>query len=61
LSDGIEAYEWEAIVGFIDKPLHWPLLGHAGFLDFFDVNLLGHGRETILTPNPAFPGQPIAP
>jgi hypothetical protein len=57
VSDGTEAYEWEAVVGFIDSPLVWPLLGHAGFLQFFDVQLLGAQRETVLTPNSSYPGR----
>lgn len=57
LSDGFETCEWEAIVGFADAPLRWALLGHAGFLQFFDVQLLGASREVILTPNVSFPGR----
>jgi hypothetical protein len=37
LTDGFETCEWEAIVGFVALPLRWALLGHAGFLDFFDA------------------------
>src|SRR5262245_49944446 len=37
LTDGIESCEWSAIVGFVDLPLRWAILGHAGFLDFFDT------------------------
>jgi hypothetical protein len=57
LSDGYEICEWYAIVGFSASPLRWALLGHSGFLEFFDVQLLGARRETILTPNTAFAGQ----
>src|SRR3954451_10494501 len=32
LSDGIEACEWDAVVGFVASPMRWVLLGHAGFL-----------------------------
>ena len=61
LSDGTEACEWEAIVGFIAAAMRWPLLGHAGFLQFFDVTFLGNARELFLTPNPSFPGQHTTP
>jgi hypothetical protein len=57
ITDGIEECKWEAIVGFADVPMRWGLLGHAGFLDFFDTELLGARRETTLTPNSVFPGQ----
>jgi hypothetical protein len=40
-------------------PLRWALLGHTGFLEFFDVQLLGARREVILFPNQAFAGQLI--
>jgi hypothetical protein len=59
VADGSEACQWGAIVGFIDAPLRWAILGHAGFLQFFDVQLLGERREALLTPNPSFPGRLI--
>jgi hypothetical protein len=57
LSDGIETCEWPATVGFVDLPLRWALLGHAGYLEFFDVELRGARREVVITPNNLFPGQ----
>jgi len=56
VSDGIETCEWSATVGFVDLPLRWALLGHAGFLDFFDADLRGARREVFMTPNRQFPG-----
>jgi hypothetical protein len=56
VADGSEACEWTAIVGFIDVPLRWAILGHAGFLQFFDVQLLGARREALLAPNASFTG-----
>jgi hypothetical protein len=56
ISDGRESCEWVATVGFVRARLRWPLLGQAGFLQFFDVTLLGARRETVLTPNASFPG-----
>jgi hypothetical protein len=57
LSDGRETCEWDAVVGFSATPLRWALLGHAGFLEFFDVQLLGARREAVIVPNAAFAGQ----
>jgi hypothetical protein len=59
VADGSEACQWDAIVGFIDAPLRWAILGHAGFLQHFDVQLLGDRREALLTPNPSFPGRHV--
>jgi hypothetical protein len=56
VSDGVETYEWQATVGFIDLPLRWALLGHAGFLDFFDTELRGAAREVVMTANSHFSG-----
>jgi Aspartyl protease len=59
LSDGYETCEWDSCVGFAATPMRWALLGHAGFLEFFDVQLLGARRETIIIPNTGFAGQHI--
>ena len=56
VSDGAETCEWHATVGFVDLPLRWALLGHAGFLDFFDTDLRGARREVFIAPNPSFLG-----
>jgi hypothetical protein len=56
LSDGVETCEWQALVGFVDLPLRWALLGHAGFLDSFDTDLRGARREAFLAPNSLFVG-----
>jgi hypothetical protein len=56
MSDGLETCEWNAMVGFVDLPLRWALLGHAGFLDFFNTDLRGAKREVCITPNTAFAG-----
>lgn len=57
VTDGLEECAWEATVGFADLRLRWALLGHAGFLEFFDTDLRGARREVILAPNPSFPGR----
>lgn len=56
VSDGVETCEWQATVGFVDLPLRWALLGHAGFLDFFDTDLRGARRDVCLKPNSLFSG-----
>jgi hypothetical protein len=58
ISDGNEAFEWATEVGFLNRPgkAH-ALLGHTGFLNFFDVTLLGSFKEVLITPNNAFQGQ----
>jgi hypothetical protein len=57
LSDGLETCEWQATVGFVDLPLRWALFGHAGFLDFFDTELRGAGRNVTIAPNSSFSGR----
>jgi hypothetical protein len=60
ITDGMqETYEWSAVVGFVAVPLQQPLLGQAGFLQFFDVNYRGGAREAVLLPNSSFPGRRI--
>lgn len=57
ITDGLtETHEWPAIVGFVAVPLQRPLLGYAGFLQFFDTTFLGADRAVVLTPNRSFPG-----
>ncbi len=59
ISDGHEESVWVGIVGFAAAPLRWAVLGHAGTLQFFDVQFFGAGREVILAPNASFPGQHV--
>jgi hypothetical protein len=57
ITDGAqETYTWSAVVGFVSARLRYPLLGHAGFLQFFDVRFEGGVREVELFPNATFPG-----
>ncbi len=56
LSNGRETYQWHAVVGFLDAPMPRALLGHAGFLQFFDAFLYGARREVGIFPNAAFAG-----
>ena len=42
ITDGLrETYEWTAVVGFTKSLLAYNLLGHGGFLEFFDVEFRG--------------------
>ena len=59
LSDGYETCEWDAVIGFAAVSMRWALLGHAGFLEYFDVHLLGALRQSTVIPNSAFPGQRV--
>jgi hypothetical protein len=59
LSDGYEECEWDAIVGFVAAPMRWAILGYAGALQYFDLQLLGSRREALLTPNASFPGRHV--
>jgi len=59
LSDGYETCRWNALVGFSATPLRWALLGHPGFLEFFDVQLFGAQRVAMIHANASFPGQHV--
>jgi hypothetical protein len=60
ITDGAsETYEWTAMVGFVPIRLQYPLLGQAGFFQFFDVDFHGADREAIVTPSWAFTGRRI--
>ena len=56
ITDGHEQREWEGWVGFTSARLHRPLLGHAGFLQFFDATFRGEAEIVELTPNSAYAG-----
>jgi len=58
ITDGIsETYQWTAVVGFVASALlARPLLGYAGFLQFFDAEFRGADHEVILAPNRSYPG-----
>ena len=57
ITDGHETYERTALIGFVPVPLRNGLLGHAGFLQYFNADFRGADHEVILMPNPKFPGQ----
>ena len=55
-TDGKEFREWPARVGFTAAPLKRPLLGYAGFLQFFTATFDGAGERVELAANPHHPG-----
>ena len=59
LCDGYEECEWDAIVGFVAAPMRWAILGQAGALQYFDLQLLGSRREALIAPNATFPGRHV--
>jgi hypothetical protein len=51
-----ELREWRAWVGFTTAPLTRPLLGFAGFLQFFTAHFYGDREEVELEVNGLYPG-----
>jgi hypothetical protein len=56
ISDGKEYREWPARVGFTSVQIHRPLLGFAGFLQFFTSTFDGTGQSLELTINASYAG-----
>jgi hypothetical protein len=56
ITDGVEQREWPAWVGFTPAPLNQPLLGFAGFLQFFTATFHGDHERVELTINSLYPG-----
>ena len=57
ITDGHERREWRATVGFTSAPLKYPLLGFAGFQQFFTVQLYRDRELAELTVNSLYPGK----
>jgi hypothetical protein len=55
VTDGKERREWPW-VGFTPAKLQTPLLGFAGFLQFFTATFCGDREEVELTVNSLYPG-----
>jgi hypothetical protein len=51
-----EQREWQAWVGFTPARLRQPLLGFAGFLQFFTATFSGDREEIELAVNSLYPG-----
>lgn len=56
MTDGKEQREWLAWVGFTPARLQSPLLGFAGFLQFFTTIFRGDREEVELSVNSLYPG-----
>jgi hypothetical protein len=56
LVSGQEWCEWPAWVAFTDAPLNRPLLGFAGFLQFFTATFHGDREAVELAVNGLYPG-----
>jgi hypothetical protein len=56
ITDGQERREWLAWVGFPPARLANPLLGFAGFLQFFTATFHGDREQVELTVNSLYPG-----
>jgi predicted aspartyl protease len=56
ITDGKEQREWPAWVGFTPTRLQSPLLGFAGFLQFFTTTFRGDREQVELTVNSLYPG-----
>jgi hypothetical protein len=56
LAGNNEQREWKAWVGFTAAPLRQPLLGYAGFLQFFTATFHGDREEVELAVNVTYAG-----
>ncbi len=56
ITDGVEVRTWPAWVGFTDTPLRNPLLGFAGFLQFFTATFRGDREGVELEVNSFYSG-----
>jgi hypothetical protein len=56
IADQNEQREWAAWVAFTSAPLRRPLLGFAGFLQYFTAAFHGDREVVELTVNPLYPG-----
>ena len=56
ITDGKELRLWNAWVGFTTTRLIYPILGFAGFLQFFDARFFGAREQVELEVNSLFPG-----
>jgi hypothetical protein len=56
ITDGREQREWRGWVGFTNAALKRPLLGFAGFLQFFTTNLVGDREALELSVNSLYQG-----
>jgi hypothetical protein len=57
ISDGREYREWLARVGFTSAPIHRPLLGFAGFMQYFTATFHGDRESVELAVNATYAGK----
>ena len=55
-TSGGEFREWPAWVGFTSIPIRYPMLGFAGFLQYFTATFHGDFEEVELAVNRLYPG-----
>ena len=53
VTDGTERHKWQTTVGITDQEWSEAILGHSGFLEFFDVLFRGCEHEVVLSRNAA--------
>lgn len=51
LTDGDERFNWETTVGITNQDWSEAILGHSGFLKYFDVLFRGQAHEVVLNRN----------
>jgi hypothetical protein len=56
MAGGGQLREWPAWVGFTSLPARYPLLGFAGFLQFFTATFHGDREEVELVVNRLYSG-----
>ena len=56
IADNNEQREWRAWVAFTSATMRQPLLGFAGFLQYFTAAFHGDREEVELTVNGLYPG-----
>ncbi len=57
VTDGREFREWPAWVGFTSASMNRPLMGYAGFLQFFTATFYGDRKQVELAANGHYPGR----
>jgi hypothetical protein len=56
LRDAGSTWRWRAVVGFSPAPLHYPILGQAGCLQYLDARFLGVDLIVELETNHSYAG-----
>jgi hypothetical protein len=56
LTDNLSSWRWPAVIAFSPAPLHYPILGQGGCLQYIDARFLGADLMVELETNPSYPG-----